>query len=85
MLTAVVTSTDRHREAIVGLERRVEREERNGEDTTIVRIILVQHYAAYAASMVQGAGGNLTELHTLTDRNNVIPLAWSDGRCPVVD
>lgn len=85
MHAAVISTMDRHREAIVGLERRVERDERNGQDATIARIILMQHYAAYAASMVQGAGGNLTELHTLTDRNNVIPLAWSEGRCPLVD
>jgi len=85
MMAAMNSATERHREAIVGLERRVERDERNGEDATIARIILMQHYAAYAASMVQGTGGNLTELHTLTDRNNAIPLAWADGRCPVVD
>jgi hypothetical protein len=85
MLAAVITTADRHREAITGLERRVERDERNGEDTTIARIILMQHYAAYAVSVIQGTGGNLTELHTLTDRNNVVPLAAATGLCPAID
>lgn len=79
------SDVDRHRESILGLERRLEREETLGRDITVARLVLMQHYAAYAAAMVQHTGGSVVELKTLTDRHNLMPLAWADGRCVSVD
>ncbi|HYG91897.1 MAG TPA: hypothetical protein VD978_37240 [Azospirillum sp.] len=85
MLQARIEPADQQEQAILGMERRLERDERNGEDTTIARIVLVRHYAAYARSMVQQAGGSVTEMKTLTDRDNLVPLAWIEGRCHAID
>lgn len=85
MITTRVNDCERHREAILGLERRLERDERGGVDTTVARLVLMQHYAAYATAMVQAGGGSLTELKTLTDLNNAVPLGWEDGACPPLD
>jgi|AGTN01.2.fsa_nt_gi hypothetical protein len=72
-----VAEVDRHRENIQGMEKRLERERLSGRDITIARIILMQHYAAYAAAMVRRNGGSLTEFKTLTDVNNAVPLCGS--------
>lgn len=72
-------------QSILGMERRLERAERHGQDTTIARIVLLRHYAAYARTMIRRTGGNVTELSTLTDRHNVVPLGWADGHCPSID
>lgn len=85
MLQSVVEPSDQNSQAILGMERRLERDERRGEDTTIARIVLMRHYAAYARSMVQKTGGSVTEMTTLTDRDNVVPLGWSGGRCNAID
>ncbi len=76
---------ERHRQAIVGLERRLERDESRGEDTSIARLVLMQHYAAYAAASVRQAGGSVHDMKMLTDRHNIMPLAWRDGVCCHVD
>jgi len=85
MLQARVEPADQTEQAILGMERRLEREERHGEDTTIARIVLMRHYAAYARSMVQRTGGSVAEMNSLTDRDNLIPLAWMEGRCDSID
>ena len=76
---------DMHRQAILGLERRLERDERQGEDTTIARIVLMRHYAAYARTVVQKTGGSLAEMTNLTDRDNLVPLGWAEGHCHAID
>ena len=85
MLQTVAEPSDQHSRSILGMERRLERDERHGEDTTIARIVLMRHYAAYARTMVQKTGGNVTEMTTLTDRDNVVPLGWTEGRCHAID
>lgn len=85
MFHARIEPADQSKQAIMGMERRLERDERKGEDTTLARIVLMRHYAAYARSMVQRAGGNVTEMKTLTDRDNLVPLAWAEGRCHTID
>jgi len=85
MLQARLEPAEMHRQAILGMERRLERDERQGEDTTIARIVLMRHYAAYARTVVQKTGGNVTEMTTLTDRDNVVPLGWTEGRCHAID
>ena len=85
MLQAVVEPTEHSSQAILGMERRLEREERRGEDITIARIVLMRHYAAYARNMVQRTGGSVTEMASLTDRDNLVPLGWAGGRCPSYD
>lgn len=80
MLHTLGTDTDRHHEAIVGLEKRLQRDELSGRDITIARIVLMQHYAAYAAATVQRIGGSLDEFKNLTDANNAIPLARAGAR-----
>lgn len=83
--TLQVNDTERHRQAIRGLERRLERDERGGLDTTIARLVLMRHYAAYAVATVRTNGGSAAELGTLTDRNNIVPLGWADGTCHPAD
>jgi len=85
MLHKVAEPSEQNIQSILGMERRLERDERHGQDTTIARIILMRHYAAYARTMVQKTGGSVTELSTLTDRDNVVPLGRADGHCPSFD
>lgn len=85
MLQTRLEPAEMHRQAILGLERRLERDERQGEDTMIARIVLMRHYAAYARAMVQMTGGGVTEMTTLTDRDNMVPLGWTEGRCHAID
>jgi len=85
MLHTVAEPSNQSSQSILGMERRLERDERHGEDTTIARLVLMRHYAAYARTMVQKSGGSLTEMNTLTDRDNMVPLGWGDGRCPSID
>lgn len=80
MLHALGTDTDRHHEAIIGLEKRLQRDEISGRDITIARIVLMQHYAAFAAATVQRIGGSLHEFKNLTDVNNSVPLAGRGRR-----
>jgi hypothetical protein len=75
----------RDRDMILGLERRLERGESDGKDMTIARLAVTKHYSAYAAEVVRTAGGNVQELKTLTDGNNMAPLRWSDGKCGHLD
>lgn len=85
MMDARHEPAELNQQAILGMERRLERDERHGEDTTVARLVLMRHYAAYARSMVQRAGGSTAEMRTLTDRNNLVPLRWAEGSCHVVD
>jgi len=85
MLHTVAEPSNQSTQSILGMERRLERDERHGDDTTIARLVLMRHYAAYARTMVQKSGGSLTEMNALTDRDNMIPLGWDGGRCPSID
>lgn len=73
------------RETIIGIERRLEREEHDGYDTTLARLAVSKRYSTYAASMVRKAGGDVDGMKNLTDKNNMAPLAWSGGQCPKLD
>lgn len=84
MIDVRVNDAERHHEAIVGLERRLEREELSGRDTTIARIVLMQHYAAYAAAIVQHkTRGSVEDMKNATDRNNMIPLSRLGRKHPL--
>ena len=63
---------NRHHDAIIGLERRLADA---ACDVGVARMALARHYAAFAAGMVRRMGGDVRVLKTLTDRNNIIPLA----------
>jgi len=78
-------NVERDRDAILGGERRLEREEIDGLDTTIARLAIARKYSAYAAAVVRRTGGDVDELKSLTDRNNMAPLAWSGGHCSRLD
>lgn len=85
MLHTVAEPSEQSSQSILGMERRLERDERHGEDTTLARLVLMRHYAAYARTMVQRTGGSVTEMSTLTDRDNMVPLGWGSGHCPSID
>lgn len=85
MLHTVAEPSEQNSQSILGMERRLERDERHGEDTTLARLVLMRHYAAYARTMVQRTGGNITEMSTLTDRDNMVLFGWGSGRCPSID
>ena len=85
MLQAIAEPSEQNSQSILGMERRLERDERHGEDTTIARLVLMRHYAAYARNVVQRTGGSVAEMTTLTDRDNVVPLGWTEGRCHAID
>jgi hypothetical protein len=80
-----VADTEKDRDAIIGTERRLEREENDGRDTTIARLAISKRYSAYAAEIVRKTGGDVDGMKTLTDRNNMAPLAWVEGSCPKLD
>jgi hypothetical protein len=63
---------NRNHNEIVGLERRLADCD---EDVSVARLALARRYAAFAVGMVRRAGGDVQEMKSLTDRNNIIPLA----------
>lgn len=63
---------NRHHNAIIGLERRLADA---ACDVGVARMALARHYAAFAAGMVRRMGGDVQVMKTLTDRNNIVPLA----------
>ncbi|HRJ60274.1 MAG TPA: hypothetical protein PKZ97_07000 [Azospirillaceae bacterium] len=63
---------NRHHDAIIGLERRLASA---ACDVGVARMALARHYSAFALGMVRRMGGDVRVMKTLTDRNNIIPLA----------
>lgn len=62
----------RNHNEIVGLERRLANCD---EDVSVARLALARRYAAFAVGVVRRAGGDVQGMKSLTDRNNIIPLA----------
>jgi len=75
----------RVRDAILGMERRLERDESEGRDTTLGRLSLSRVYADYARRSIERAGGNVNQVKTLTDRDNMAPLCWKNGAREYLD
>lgn len=75
----------RIRDVILGMERRLEREEREGRDTTLGRLSLSRDYVEYARRSIERAGGGLNQMRNLTDRDNMAPLRRAGGIGGCVD
>lgn len=75
----------RIRDEILGMERRLERDEREGLDTTLGRLSVTRDYADFARRSVERLGGSVTHMRTLTNRDNMAPLRWVDGDCRDLD
>lgn len=71
-LEALGEELDRNHNEIIGLERRLAGCD---EDVSVARLALARRYAAFAVGMVRRAGGDVQGMKSLTDRNNIIPLA----------
>lgn len=78
-------SVERDKDAILGIEQRLERAESDGQDTSVARIAVSKKYSNYAAQVVSIAGGDVQAMKTLTDKNNNAPLRWADGQCENLD
>lgn len=65
----------RAREAILGMERRLERDEREGRDTSLGHLAIAREYAEFARRSAERAGGSVNEMRSATDRDNMVPVA----------
>lgn len=76
---------NKDRDTILGIERKLERDESDGRDTSLGRLAVARRYSNYASSMVRKTGGSLLELKSLTDRNNMAPLRGAGRDSLMID